>query len=101
MIDGDINAWRGEMERGMELTWRGNAPLARDLTGTWAAAAAAATAAPPWAPAILIANAVSICHSVLFWGALILLQNRKLSQKHRRNCFLHFEVAVDNLAPVV
>lgn len=65
------------MERGIELTWRCNAPLARDLTGTWAAAAAA----PPWAAAVLIADNVSVCHIVLFCGALILLENRKLSQK--------------------
>lgn len=75
MIDGGIKAGRGEMKRGIELTWRCDAPLARDLTGTWAAAAS------PWAAALLIANSGSICQSVLFWGALILLQNTKLLQK--------------------
>lgn len=53
MIDGGTDAGRGEMKRGVALTWRCNAPLARDLTGTWAAAAAAT----------LIANKVSICQS--------------------------------------
>lgn len=75
MIDGEINAGRGEMKRGIGLTWRCNAPLARDLTGTWAAAAS------PWAAAILIASNVSVCQSVLFRGALPLLENKKLSQK--------------------
>lgn len=38
VIDGGVNAGRGEMKRGIALTWRCNALLARDLTGTWAAA---------------------------------------------------------------
>lgn len=81
-IDGEINAGRGEMKRGIGLTWRCNAPLARDLTGTWAAAAAAAS---PWAAAMLIASNVSVCQSVSFCGgALILLENKKLSQKLSR-----------------
>lgn len=61
MIDGGMEAGRGETERGVALTWRCTAPLARDLTGTWAAAA-------PWAAAILIANKVSKCRSAFIWG---------------------------------
>lgn len=79
-MDGGINAGRGEMKRDIELTWRCTAPLARDLTGTWAAAAS------PWATAILLANNTSVRQSVLFFsgdegGGVILLENRKLSQK--------------------
>lgn len=60
-MDGGINAGRGEMKRDIELTWRCYAPLARELTGTWAAAAS------PWATAILLANNTSVRQSVLFF----------------------------------
>lgn len=68
MIDGGTDAGRGEMKRGVALTWRCNAPPARDLTGTWAAAAAAA---------VLLANKASICRSASFWGAVMLRRTKR------------------------
>lgn len=79
VIDGGMNAGRGEMKRGIALTWRCYALLARDLTGTWAAAS-------PWAAARLIADNVSICQSefcfcFFFLGGVLLPENEKdLSQ---------------------
>lgn len=54
-----MGAGRGEMKRGVALTWRCNAPLARDVTGTWAAAA-------PQAAAILSANSYPYADQPLF-----------------------------------
>lgn len=68
MIDGEINAGRGDMRRGFELTWRCNAPLARDLTGTWAAAAAAALAASSWAAAIHRSQRIRMPISIILGG---------------------------------
>lgn len=93
MIDGEINAGRGEMKRGIELTWRCNAPLARDLTGTWAAAAS------PRDTAILLVNNISLCQSELLFffffgrGELNVARERNCHRNcHRCNLFIQFEV---------